>query len=514
MRQQIRRRAADSRSAVEAKKANNANDDDVDDGFHIPEPPEKRLDFDATRRYILENYSQFIWPVPKLKNECPPPDFSRTGGATSDPGMPSVVKFSPTQEFVRHFFTPRTPTKGLLLYASTGSGKTCTAIAAASTTFERDGWTILWVTRTTLTKDIYKNIFEQTCSETIKRLMRANKRFRVPDDPRARMALIPQWIKPITYRQFTNMVQGTNDIYQQLTRRNGARDPLRKTFLIIDEAHKLYGGNDLVAAEKPDVNKLRKALMDSYVASGADSVKVLLMTATPITSDPMELIKLLNLVRPPTEQMPERFDEFAKRYGVSANGRFPPEAESKFLDDISMYVSYLNREGDPSQFARPVVHPKVLVPMSSSGDRITQEDLKQKYDRDMQAIQADMRELKEKAAFARADAAQLKRDAEEACSSSGERRGCVDEARKASSGLLAERVRSIKDEEAELKEDIVRMKREQQVLMKRARARVDDISQETIAGDMCGWVPAHRNDNNTSRSNAAGVKADKPDVRE
>ena len=91
---------------------------------------------------------------------------------------------------------------------------------------------------------------------------------------------------------------------------NGNQDPLQKTLLIIDEAHKLYGGGDLSSIETPDMNALHAALMNSYTVSGNNSVKLLLMTATPIQTDPMELIKLINLFKLPTQQMPDNFDIF------------------------------------------------------------------------------------------------------------------------------------------------------------------------------------------------------------
>ena len=95
---------------------------------------------------------------------------------------------------------------------------------------------------------------------------------------------------------------------------NGNEDPLRKTLLIIDEAHKLYGGGDLSTIETPDMVSLHASLMNSYIVSGSESVKLLLMTATPIQTDPMELIKLINLFKMPNKQMPDNFEVFSEQY--------------------------------------------------------------------------------------------------------------------------------------------------------------------------------------------------------
>ena len=58
------------------------------------------------------------------------------------------------------------------------------------------------------------------------------------------------WMNPISYKQFSNMLLQKNKIYDEMVNRNGKEDPLRKTLLIIDEAHKLYSPG-VAASEKP-----------------------------------------------------------------------------------------------------------------------------------------------------------------------------------------------------------------------------------------------------------------------
>ncbi len=135
---------------------------------------------------------------------------------------------------------------------------------------------------------------------------------------------------------------------------NGEVDPLRKTLLIIDEAHKLYGGGDLSTIETPDMPALHNSLMNSYKVSGADSVKLLLMTATPIQFEPMELVKLINLFREEHEQIPAQFDDFAREY-LNDDGHFTRSGKATFLDDIAGHISYLNREKDARQFSQPLI---------------------------------------------------------------------------------------------------------------------------------------------------------------
>jgi hypothetical protein len=85
-------------------------------------------------------------------------------------------------------------------------------------------------------------MFEQVCSMSIRKLAGP-----IPADHAERMRLLSdQWaIHPMSYRQFTNMIASENDIYVRLVKRNGSSDPLRKTLIIIDEAHKLFGGGQL-----------------------------------------------------------------------------------------------------------------------------------------------------------------------------------------------------------------------------------------------------------------------------
>jgi superfamily II DNA or RNA helicase len=276
----------------------------------------------------------------------------------------SLVNYTPTQAFISNYFTAESPVRGMLMWHSVGTGKTCTAIALASTQFEKEGYTIMWVTRHTLKADIWKNIFDQVCHSTIANEVRRGE-LRPEDAERRQRALYANWIPPVSYRQFSNIVQGKNPIYKMLQARNGKADPLRKTLIIIDEAHKLYSA-DFKGAEKPDVPAFMAALQNSYSESGADSARVLLMTATPYNESPMELMMLLNLCRPKATWLPTEMPAFIAKY-MDADGRFTKDGLRNYMDDIAGQISYLNREADPSQFAQPIFA-DVVVPISTFAD--------------------------------------------------------------------------------------------------------------------------------------------------
>ena len=247
-----------------------------------------------------------------------------------------------------------------LLGDFTVTHNTCSAIAVASSSFEESGYTIIYVTRHTLKADVWKNMFEQACSILIQDKVRRGEA--IPTDNAKRMRLIAKsWMEPVSYKQFSNMIQGKNSLYEDLVKRNGKRDPLRKTLIIIDEAHKLYAP-DVSGAEKPDTDVIKKMVLDSYHSSGKDSARVMLMTATPYTDDPMDMIRLLNLLRPETHQLSETFDTFAETY-LDSSGKFTEPGKIAFLNEIAGYVSYLNRENDVRAFSYPVMR-SIKVPMS------------------------------------------------------------------------------------------------------------------------------------------------------
>jgi hypothetical protein len=309
---------------------------------------QRRFGHDEMKDYINNYFKQFSWEKIKMENQCVPK--TTKGGAAAE-----LIEYTPTQAFVSNFFTPQNPLKGMLLWHSVGTGKTCTAIATATASFERQGYTILWVTRTTLKNDIWKNMFNQVCHEILK-LRIQNEGLVIPSEQSKRMKLLsPAWrVRPMSYKQFSNMVSKQNNIYTSMVKINGELDPLRKTLLIIDEAHKLYGGGDLSTIETPDMPALHNSLMNSYKVSGADSVKLLLMTATPIQFEPMELVKLINLCKEEYEQIPSQFDDFAREY-LNDDGHFTKSGKATFLNDIAGHISYLNREKDARQFSQPII---------------------------------------------------------------------------------------------------------------------------------------------------------------
>jgi hypothetical protein len=312
-------------------------------GVHKSIAPTKKMNLVNMHEYIKENFSKFKYPPLKLENKC-------TGGATGGAVNGNIVTFTPTQDFVRHYFQPSSAYKGILLHHSVGTGKTCTAIATATTSFDLKNYTILWVTRHTLKTDIWKNMFGQVCNIDIQDKIR--KGLVLPNKIVSKSKYMSaNWLDPISYKQFSNMLLKKNKIYDEMVKRNGKDDPLRKTLLIIDEAHKLYSPT-VAKSEKPNTDILEKMIHNSYDKSGGDSVRVMLMTATPFTEDGMEMIKLLNLLRD-DELFETDFQSFSSDY--LDDGYFTRSGLRDFKNKVSGYISYLNRSQDARNFAHPVI---------------------------------------------------------------------------------------------------------------------------------------------------------------
>ena len=316
-----------------------------------PVPKKRPTNWFELRRWIATNFSSMKWPKQEVKNKC-----------VSSGGALKLVEYTPTQDFISSYFRPTTPVKGMLLWHSVGTGKTCTAIALASRQFEPAGYTILWVTRHTLKSDIWKNIFDQVCHATIAKEVKDGL-LKEKDIALRQRRLYSQWMPPISYKQFSNMAQGRNELFNQLKKRNGEEDPLKKTLIIIDEAHKLYSA-DFKGSEKPDVEAFMKIVQASYKISGADSARILLMTATPYNESPLEMMALLNLCRPAEKWLPTEVNSFIAKY-MDDKGDFTPKGVRSYLNDIAGQISYLNREADPSQFAQPIFA-DIIVPISQT----------------------------------------------------------------------------------------------------------------------------------------------------
>jgi hypothetical protein len=329
------------------------NNNDMPYSFHTPEPiphPESpnrnvntiaALPFRDFQSRIRQMFYDFTWDVPVVRNKCHAVHAGKLG---------APVQFSKTQEFVSAYLRPESPFKGMLAWHSVGTGKTCMGIAATAA-FEAAGYRILWVTRNALMSEMYSNIFGSVCHKGIRD--RIKRGLPIPADPAAQKRLLSgAMLPPMSYRTFQNALERKNQIGLELYRRN--RDPLYKTFLVMDEIHKLQDG-ELGPAEAAEFKKIQPYIFNSYSKSGQESVRPLFMTATPITNTPKELFEILNTLIPSEERRLPEFARFRQRY-ANARGELSAEGKGLFQERAKGLISYLNREFDPTTFAQPKFH--------------------------------------------------------------------------------------------------------------------------------------------------------------
>ena len=489
-----------------------------------PFVPNTKLSFNAMRDFIKTAYAkkEFIWEPLVIENKCVPKPGEK-------PKEAHEVDLNPTQNFVSHFFCPESPYKGLLLWHSVGTGKTCTGVATASSSFERQGYNILWVTRTTLKSDVWKNIFDQICHSILKEEVKLG--LTLPEKLNDRKKLLSdRWLEPMSYKQFSNLLLGKNKIYEILKQRNGTEDILKKTLIIIDEAHKLYGG-DLKAIERPDTNIMEKLIMNSYKKSGTESCKLLVMTATPFTDSPLELFSLTNLfVTNESEKITTNKEEFKKQYMTNEN-ILSQNGVKNLANKLSGYISYLNREKDPTQFAQPIM---INVPVLMTN--VTEEKLrdiiyfKKQLEKTDSKVVIKIKELQDEIKKFKADLKakrgifkESKTNAKTTCNErypdakkqKEERKNCIEEL-KAEYEELSEEIKELVDEINELQEGLKELKEEKEFgknqsndMKEKIRALKKSLIQEYMMYQKCAhlnYVKVKEDSSSKSTSNKTSSK--------
>ena len=312
---------------------------------------------------------------------------------------PRVANLSDQQAFIRHYFTPsrkfnEKPIHGLLLWHTAGSGKTCTAVATATANFEPQGYTILYITRDSLLKDVQKNLFLENVCDEINIKDYALPASEDPDaahfDERLPKQLRPTWLV-MSYETFYNLLgsidtrasdgsilyakTGTpgsgafdTSAYTNLVLKSPykerSRDILFKTLVIIDEAHKLHDptGSSTESLLDDQMKKVSDIVHNSYAVSGTQATKLLLMTATPIKRDAADLFILINLLR--TTPLPTSEPAFSQRYLV--NG----VPNDRITSDLKGYLSYVDLRNDKTRFAQAKIHKTIVTPIAGDKENV------------------------------------------------------------------------------------------------------------------------------------------------
>ncbi len=330
-----------------------------------------------------------------------------------------IFTLQDNQRFLARYLTVENPFKGLYVFHSPGSGKTCALTAAASNTFARDEWAIVWVTRRSLRDDVTKNTFKNVCNVVFQELMRKNPNLKIPTDDKERQKFKKKYNKwfltPQGYRTFTNFMlsdwpsslnngeeedvsasAGTllaeliafqREKKNKIKRADGTIDMLRQVLVIFDECHRLFAREDSPAAQKGiqyiqngELLEMRNRIYESYRVSGKDSCKLAMLTGTPMCSHPMDFFLQFNWLLDPSHGdrlFPEELGEFEDRWLDSSHKDLSADGKRMFLDITKGRISYLNRTQDGTRFPLVSVVSQVKVKLPD-GQIIQEKELESK----------------------------------------------------------------------------------------------------------------------------------------
>jgi hypothetical protein len=268
------------------------------------------------------------------------------------------------QILLHEYVSPLNPVKGHLLHWDVGTGKTIglLMIARAFWQFnqarnlrEETRWRILWVSRKSLLGIPFDstNVWALNYQPDLERTLQADELgYTKPTD----------MIEVYTLGQFANRMRGRGLMAggsrtYRLWNRN--KDPLWRTVVLFDEAHKIFTG-ELSAQEaqlKPEqlAALYKKTFHDSYRRSGNDSMRLMLSTATPSDpAQPLRTLKLLNMLKSPDDAIP---DSLVTR----------DDALVEFRRQTVGLISYLfyHPQSEEMQrlFPRMKLHPPLVVPL-------------------------------------------------------------------------------------------------------------------------------------------------------
>lgn len=275
------------------------------------------------------------------------------------------------QAMLSNFINPDTPYKGLLVFHGTGTGKTCVGIAIAEKfkqQVQRYGTQIYILVPGPLLKENWRSSFIQCTGNTYLRT-HENLLFLNDDDKEKirKQAVLnaQQYYRIMSYKSFYRKVLGEKiiekkmiegkikSVYKKTNEGEFERDigmdilhNLNNTLIIVDEAHNLTG------------NAYGEALMK--IIRNSSNLKVLLMTATPMKNLGIDIVELLNFLRPEDSQIEKDLIFMGTKNHTM---ELKPGGLEYLKKMASGYISHL-RGADPMTFAEKVdmgIKPKGLM---------------------------------------------------------------------------------------------------------------------------------------------------------
>ena len=283
--------------------------------------------------------------------------------AQADKLCDGEFELMPHQQFVKNFMSFQTPYNSLLLYHGLGTGKTCSAIGIAEDTrnyMKQLGYkkSILIIASPNVQDNFRLQLFDerklkfdngiwdiQSCvgNSLLKEINPTDVKGTLDDRERivAQIkSLIRNYYVFMGYTTFANYISSIVEIkgsidYSDEERRRIVRNRIKTAFdnrlVIIDEVHNIR------ITKENNNRKAAELLME--VARNSDSLRLLLLSATPMYNSYEEIVWLTNLMNLNDKRATIRISEIFEK-----SGEFTSEGAQLLRQRLTGYVSYVRSE--------------------------------------------------------------------------------------------------------------------------------------------------------------------------
>jgi len=268
------------------------------------------VDDDDFYQFVNKRYAKYKIPrsKPSLQKIC----------------FPKKYEYQIPQKFVAEFINPKTPYTGLLIYHRIGAGKTCASVNICEGF--KDKKRILVVVPASL-KNNYRAELRSLCAGenylTNKERHLLNNKYK-PFDPEYKEIIVRSNKRIDKYYDIKSYNKFIDGLLDKTIR-------LDNTLLVIDEAH------NLISETGTYYEILYKALQKA-----PDSLRLILMTATPIFDKPVEMALMMNLFikgdKMPTGK--KFYETFVTERHTSKGVVYETKNMDLFKKYIKGYVSY------------------------------------------------------------------------------------------------------------------------------------------------------------------------------
>lgn len=238
--------------------------------------------------------------------------------------FPKEYKLQIPQQFLANYINPKTPYKGILIFHRIGAGKTCTAVNLCEQWKKHKK--IIVVTPASL-KGNFLNELRSPCAgnnylknserKQLQKLHPSDKEYK--DIIKKSDKRINKYYNVYSYNKFIELY-------------NNDELSLRNTLLVIDEIQNMV-------SEKGTYYQC----LYNAIHNAPNSLRVVLLSATPMFDKPIEIALTMNLLRIPFElPIGNEFDDTFIKKSITHNGKYKYKAKNLdiFKERIKGFVSY------------------------------------------------------------------------------------------------------------------------------------------------------------------------------